>query len=418
LTVPHSPKPTTARANILHSVGGKVSYVLSQMLVLAALARFEGIEATGAFGFAMAVATPVFLLANMGLQVGLATDANRDFAFEDYVGLAIVAGILGLITCVTLGPMLLESDTARPLLVIIAAQKAVESLSMVCYGAFQLQSRMKLVARSLALRGWISAVIFALLLAAGAPAAGAFSAQLVVWSAVLIFHDYPLASRLLNARLALPRFHLQAMRALAVVNLPLSLSGFLNAIANNLPRLVLGSYFGLAAVGIYTVIAYFMQAGTMVINAVNQALLGHFAHIRLERANAAELIAITRPLLLAALCISLLGVILVYLLGEPALVAIFGAPFGAGFPLLMLISFALVTKLFGIVPQALIHADRRFKLFLTYELLSLGLGLVLLTQLVPRFGINGAGLSVLIVAVFRLLFLWVAAAPALLGKEN
>lgn len=383
------------------------------MLVLSALARLKGVEATGAFGISMAIATPIFLLANMGLRTGLATDAKRLHAFGEYAGLACVAGVLGVIVCVIFGTHVLDTDVTSALIVIIALQKAVESLCMVCYGAFQLRSRMKRVALSLALRGWISAGVFVLLLLGGAPVSGAFASQLVVWLLVLVFHDYPLASRLLEGRISPPRFRLRPMYTLAMVNLPLSLSGFLNAVANNLPRLVLDRYYGLEAVGIFTVIAYFMQAGTMVINAVNQALLGHFAHLRLKRGSTASIAAIARPLLLAATVLSVAGVAMVYLVGEGVLTKGFGSAFATGVPLLMLIAFALMTKLFGIVPQALIHADRRFGLFLIYEASSLALGFALLMLLVPDMGINGAGISILVVAVFRLIFLWVAAAAAL-----
>ena len=399
-------------------MGGQLSYVLSQMLVLVALARFGGVEATGAFGVAMAIATPVFLLANMGLRTGLATDARRAHAFSTYTGLATVTGVLGVAFCVAFGTRILQTEVNGTLLAIIALQKWVESLCNVCYGAFQLRNRMNRVAVSLTLRGWTSAILFTGLLAAGVPVAEAFIAQLVVWILVLVFHDYPNASRLLDGRIALPQFRRRPMGALVIENLPLSLSGFVNALANSLPRLVLDRVYGLEAVGIFTVIAYVLQAGTMVVNAVNQALLGRFAALRLQQTSLPQIRAITRRLLLVAAGLSVLGVAVVAIFGKTALALGFGPAFAAGAPTLVLIALALSTKLFGIVPQALIHADRRFGLFLIYEALSLALGFTLLVVLVPDYGLIGAGLSILIVAVARLGFLWAAAAPALSGRRS
>ena len=417
---PLAKPPSSRRVGrpIVQSVGGQISYVCAQLVVLAALARFEGVEVTGAFGIAMAVATPVFLLANMGLRTGLSTDSERMFAFPVYTGLAIVTGTVGIAFCVIFGSVVVQSEDAKPFLTIISLMKAVESLSLVCYGGFQRKSRMNLVARSLGLRGWLSAGLFVLLLAGDVPVAGAFGAQLVVWFAVLAFHDYPQASRLLDGKISYPIFRFESLLALARTNLPLSLSGFLNAVLNNLPRLILEKYFGLAAVGVFTVVAYFMQAGTMVINAINQALLGRFASMRLERDSRAQVVAIARSLIFISVGLSISGVFVAYLLGETLLVKGFGQAFGAGATLLTLVAFSLTTKLLGIVPQALIHAERKFGLFLIYEALSLLIGFVLLTVLVPIMGLNGAGVSILFVAVFRLVFLSIAAIRILHGRKS
>ena len=399
-----TPKISGTVGAVAYSVTGQLSYVIAQMIVLAALTRFHGAEAVGAFGLAMAIATPVFLLANMGMRTGLATDVQRRFGFDSYLGLTLLTACLGVVGTVLIGRLLLTEPAAQGLLLVIALMKASESVSLLAYGAFQLVGRMERVALSLSLRGWSSALIFTLLLASGASVASAFMAQLVIWAAVAMLHDFPRASRLMTRHLTRPTFAVRPLFRLAQENAPLSISAFLNAVMNALPRLIIERVLGLEAVGIFTVAAYFLQAGVMVVEAVNQALLGRFAIWR-QAPETADTRRIIIRLLIIATALSLAGLTLVYLGGEWLLVAGFGPEFGGAAPLLMLMALALCTKLYGIVPQVVLHSDRRFFLYMIYQAVSVVLTFSLLVILVPLYGLTGAGTTILAVAVFRLTFL-------------
>jgi O-antigen/teichoic acid export membrane protein len=54
------------------------------------------------------------------------------------------------------------------------------------------------------------------------------------------------------------------------------------------------------------------------------------------------------------------------------------------------------------VPQSLLHADRRYNLFLVRELVSVVVCVALLIVLVPRLGLMGAGYAILGATIFRL----------------
>jgi O-antigen/teichoic acid export membrane protein len=106
--------------------------------------------------------------------------------------------------------------------------------------------------------------------------------------------------------------------------------------------------------------------------------------------------------------LSIIGILLVAIAGEQLLNLAFGPEFAGAAGLLMLIAFALAARLFIILPQSVLHADRRYSAFLFREIASVLVCLALLAWLVPSMHLIGAGLAILGTEVFRLAVVAVA----------
>lgn len=386
---------------LFYSLFGQVVYVITQMAVLAALARLRGAEAVGEFGLALAITTPVFMLVNMGGKSSQSSDVTHRYSYAEYGGMIIVAAVLAAIVSMSAGLLLARNAETFLIVAVVAGMKVAESISNLAYGAFQQAGRPDKIAWSLMLRGAFTVPVFAGLLWTGVPIGLAFLAQLGVWSLVALLRDYPAASRVATGTVVAPSFHFRRLFLLARETAPLGMSYLLNSLVVSIPRMFVERTLGLSAVGMLTVVNYFQQAGNLLANAVSQMLVNRFARLR-HGGEQKELRKNMRLILaLGALC-SMAGLLLVYFAGGWILATIFGPQFGKAHGLLMLIALAVSAKLLSMVPQSLLHADRRYNLFLVRELVSVVVCVALLIVLVPRLGLMGAGYAILGATIFRL----------------
>lgn len=399
------------------AVSGQMFYLLTQMGVIVALAQMRGVEAVGQLGLALGIATPVFMFAHMGLQTGIATDLpterHRPREFNAYLGLALVSGLAGFAVSMGVGALVLDGPENLLLLAMVSVMKVAETFSKLCHGAFQRAHRMGFVAVSMISRGVATLLVFVALLLAGAPTGLAFAAQAVVWAAIVTFYDLPRARRVQSLDRMRPSLDLAALADLTRTNAPLALAACLIALMTSAARFFLDAELGLAAVGIFTAVSQIYQAGAMVVDAVNQGILSHFALWRRGADGRKHLAQTIRALVGIAALASVAGMALVTAAGEPVLALAFGPEFAAGRTLLILMAVALCARAFAVVPQGIIQADRRFGLYLVYQAASLAVMVALLPFLVPAYGLEGAGLALVAVSLFRLSFSSITAIRAL-----
>src|SRR5437867_237852 len=82
--------PLSLKRNTLWTMAGNTVYAASQWLQVAAIARLGSTLDVGHYAFALGLATPVFMLANLQLRPMQATDSLRRYTFGDYLGLRLV----------------------------------------------------------------------------------------------------------------------------------------------------------------------------------------------------------------------------------------------------------------------------------------------------------------------------------------
>ena len=394
-----------------YSLVGQLGYVLSQMAVLAALARMRGTEAVGEFGLALALTTPAFLFVTMGGKGSQASDVTQRYTFAEYAGLAVTVAALATIFSVVAGALFAPTSAAFLMVVVVAFSKAAEALSTLSYGAFQQAGRPDKVAASLIMRGTLTAGLFVLLLALGVATPLAFLAQLLVWTLLAFLRDYPLASCLADGRVVRPSYDRRRIWQLARETAPLGFSHLMSSLLISLPRLFVERSLGLSAVGLLTVVNYFQQAGTMLFTAMSQVLVNRFARLRQHNAQAKLGRTLWALFAFASVC-SLVGLFLAWLAGKWVLVNLFGAEFGSAHVLLMIVATAVCVNLYGTIPQSLLQADRRYWTLLLRELATVAISVVLLAVWVPRWGLIGVGYAIVATALIRLaiiclaMFLW------------
>ena len=396
------------RRAISYSIAGQLGYVISQMVVLTALARMRGPEAVGEFGLALALTTPAFMLITMGGKGSQASDVTQRYSFAEYAGLVVAIATLATAASITAGVFLAPTRSALLIVIVVALTKAAEAISTLSYGALHQAGRPDMVAISLLIRGLLTAGLFVLLLFLGATTAVAFLAQLVVWTVLASARDYPLASGIAAGSVVRPSTNRSRIWQLARETAPLGASDLASSLMVSLPRLFVERSLGLSAVGLLTVVNYFQQAGTMLFSAMSLVLVNRFARLRQSNAQANLKRTLLALFTFASVC-SLVGLLIAWLAGKWVLVNLFGAEFGSAHLLLMIVGIAVCANLYGTIPLSLLQAERRYSTLLLRALATVAIAVVLLAVCVPRWGLIGAGYAITATALLRLAILCLTA---------
>jgi O-antigen/teichoic acid export membrane protein len=104
------------------------------------------------------------------------------------------------------------------------------------------------------------------------------------------------------------------------------------------------------------------------------------------------------------------------LFGEEILMVLFGHGYVAAAPLLFVISIAMGVRMLATLPQTLLYAEQRYRIFMIGQVVSLGLVVALCVPFMDRWGLLGAGYVLLTAATFRLIFMEVLS--VVLGKRS
>jgi len=274
---------------------GNAVYAICQWGILVALAKLGTPEMVGDFALAVAVTTPVVMLANLQLRSLQATDARYDYSFANYLGLRLVAAPTALLVIVGIAFATASRSDARLVIVLVGVQKAIESVTDVIYGRFQQDEQMERIAKSMMLRGSLS------LAALGAGVAWTkglpWGALGIVCAEALVFAGYDILSakgflQVADAQsgsepkgagwqILRPCWETHRLASLTRYALPLGLTMMLGSLSWNIPRYVIERYLGRRDLGFFSASAYFILVGHLVINALGQSaaprLAKHYA---------------------------------------------------------------------------------------------------------------------------------------------
>jgi O-antigen/teichoic acid export membrane protein len=262
---------------------------------------------------------------------------------------------------------------------------------------------MRRFAISMVARGCCSLLIFGGVLWLTGSTATAFIGQFVVWTTVLVIHDFPIARRLADD----PKspVHWAALVATFRSSWQLGLAQFIASLQTAVPRFVIDRVLGLEAVGLFTALAYLLQASNMTMTAVTRSFMGQLANLAHENDGKSFRSIIRRYGIISCLVGSVL-LPLVWAFGDDILTLMFGEGFQGQTVLVILMFLAALCRALGILFQSAPLSYRRFDLLVRIRLLDLLLVTLFSVIGVLVAGLNGvaAGLAVTSVILLCVLF--------------
>ena len=360
-------------------VGGNFVFAFSQWVILIFFARMTNQENLGQYALALAIVTPIFAVGNLQLRPLYILDVNSEqkYTYTHFYYLRLICSFIALACCLVLG---LFFNVSILVLLLVGLLKFFESYSDIIYAYYNAHDQTQLISKSLFLKGTLSvlAVAVALYLFDFYTALILF---LIVYLVVWLFIDNLYIQK--TQEIKKMSLDLGIMKSA----IPMGISLGIVTLQSNIPRLFLDQYASIEAVGIFTVLSYFIIVGSIFINSICQYLSPRLTHAwNHNRAYFKKLLSMA---LLIAGGLGLIAIFLSYFMGEFVLNLVYGAEYVAytdAFVLTMVAGFILyLATVLGYTLTAIGFIKQQVYLFSIVLIFS-----VLVSYLcIPEYGIIG-----------------------------
>lgn len=378
---------------------GNIFYAASQWLILMILAKLGDVEMVGHYTLALSMLAPLFMFSNLQLRAIQATDAKGEFAFSDFLFLRFLGGMFSMVACVAVGEW--AGVDNKEVLYVIALSKGFESFSDIVHGALNVQDRTLEIARSLIFKGLISISSVWVVLAQGFGLFAAVAFMAIGWLGVLIFQDFRVIGfGLLKIRV----ISLEKLKKILMLSFPLAISVSLVSLQASIPRYFLNINEGVAAVGIYSALAYVIIIGSIFVNAIGQYISPRLAQYWVA-ADAQRFNALVFAGLSIAAGAGVLGVVASAIFGEWFLNVFYGPEYATQSQMMVLLmiggGFLYMASILGYVLTATRALRQQVPIFVLVNIVTV----IASMALIPRWGGFGASYVLIVSALTQLILM-------------
>jgi len=258
---------------VMYSLASSISYALQMMIISAILSRYASPESFGAFGYALALLTPLLLVFNLNLRtiVLTNTDENRN-SQRDYFVLTVVLTILFLIVSLIIS--LLNDGEARLLIISASVLKSVEMLTSISTASNYKRLRTDLVAICQIARTIAILVSFSIVYYLTSEIWVALTLAGISSYFLYLILDWKLTT--LRDEVSISAFHLTSLKRLNISVKSIGLVAavpVINALLQNSPRYMLNDQGLLGDVGVVTILMYVAMPGNLILMSLSTVLI-------------------------------------------------------------------------------------------------------------------------------------------------
>ena len=396
------------RSNFAWALTGNVMYAACQWGMIVALAKLGSTLMVGQFSLGLAIATPVLMFSNLHLRAVQATDASRVFRFSDYLQLRLIMTLSAI--AVIAGIVWFGHYESRTTLVIlaIALAKAIEALSDIHYGLFQLNDRLDHTGRSMMLRGAAALVALSAALYLTRNVVWGCLWVAVAWLAALLFFDVRRGRELLSpGRAATVRERttepggFQRHWRLIYLALPLGVVTTIMSINLNMPRYYIQSQMGEHALGIFSAMAYATVAVTLVSDSLANSAIPRMSRLY-AKGQTAEFRRLLFRLLVLGTILGLAGLAAAQLGGARLLTVVYSAEYAGQSRVFVLLMLAAAIHFVASMLNCGITSARCFTIQVPIFVLAAAGNALACARWIPTAGLLGGAMGVVAGAVVRL----------------
>ena len=358
----------------------------------------------GQYTIGLAITTPVMIFFGSNLRAIIVSDVRRECPMGSYMAFRLlsVANAMCMIFVIVLMAGY-QYETAL-IIMMVGVAKSIEGISAIFFGYFHQNERMDQIAVSRIAKGILSVLFFVAGMWASGSVLGGVVGLAAAWLTTLLLFDIPRAVLLAKHRVAFqnapmerfwPVWDAWQLKKLFMLSLPIGITVMLISLNVNIPRYFVEAWQGVAILGIFGPMSYFMVLGNEVALALGRSATPRMARYYVHGDRAAVIHLLLRQKAVGA-CFGLFGVVLAATAGSWILSVIFGpeyAQYGRVFLLLMMASG--VRLVFGFSSMFL-TAARAFWIQIPVRACSVATMVLCCVLLVPSHGISGAAAAMLI----------------------
>jgi O-antigen/teichoic acid export membrane protein len=380
---------------------GNIVYGVSQVTLIAVLAKAFSPAVVGAFVLASAIIVPVFLLADMNLRIVVATDPSGRILDSAYRGVRERTVVIAAALCLVIGLMVGPTRQQFLLFAAVLTYKIADSLSNLAYGFAYRQDRAKEVGYSMIGRGSYSIMVGSAVLIAVPWASVAIFIVAFGWLAAAFWEwrRFGLGS----PRLSLTPLAPGTLGTFVRKSGFLGLDGLANSFHQNIPRYHIQAVSGSVELGVFGALSSLTNGITMVAGAASNVILPRLAQF-CEAGNKREFYSLLYRLVLTGSLISIPIVGLSAAVGEDLVGLAVGSDYARGSIILALTVGACINVLGQFLGKGLQAAQA----FRTLLLTNIAASLLTVCVLVPfnnAWGTAGAGWAIAFGGALRFLLI-------------
>ncbi|WP_242392776.1 lipopolysaccharide biosynthesis protein [Anaeromyxobacter oryzisoli] len=396
---------TTIRRAASWMMCGQAALSACNWLQFVLVARLSSMTATGRFALAAAVATPLVLIAGMNLRAVQVSDVRGEYAFRDYFRFRALTVAAAVVAAPILVVLAFDARLLLPVL-LLTAVRALEAVSDIIYGQWQVEERWNLIGVSMIARGALGSSGLAGVLLFTHDLNAALVGLLAGTAVVVVGFDVPLSTGALRShhgRLDDQRSSAsRRLIGLAATAFPLASAYVLAALVDGLPRYVLEHARGPEDVASFSAALQLVLVAGVLVNTVVQSAGRHLAQSFARedwRRFSRVIIALGIGAAGAGLCL----IITCAVAGNGLLGMLFGSAYARNAPLVVVVSIGGALSYLSAVAGAAVTATRRFRQVLYAYVLVFWIAVASAAVLVPTYGLLGAAWTFVVSAAASLL---------------
>lgn len=362
------------------------------------MAKLLSQEQVGHYVLALAITAPLVLFCSLQLRAVQVADAQNQYQFGDYFGARLTTNFVALLVGIGILLALLGrySLDICGVIFIVLLNKIIEATSDISYGLFQKHERLDKAALSMIYRnvGGVILLSFVLYftreLLLGVLAVGLW------WLSVLLFFDRNNVEKF--ARFV-PCFHINLLLCIMWLGLPLGVAKGIMTLSANIPRYFIQANLGFADLGLFAAMAYVVVGAIRFVDS-----LGYSAAARLAKnfiSNRKSYVILLAKMVVIAIGMALAAVLFGVFFGKQFLAFVYKQEYaqqpGIFVWLLVVAGLTMVNSMlnFGMI------AAKRFKSQVPLNAFTCLVCLSTCYYFIPRYGMNGAVLAMLLTSICK-----------------
>lgn len=387
----------TLRQVVARLTAGNLAYLGAQFLSFLALAQWASVAEVGRFSWALALTSPIFVLADMRTrQVQLATTA-KEFSFRSVLVQRIVTQLIAIPIAVLLSLTFAPDRETMNIVLGLTLLKSIEGLMNVSIGEHLRNENAGKVAIIQFARGVVYGGTFSLVIfyTSQASIAVLITAIALVIPLVVAHISLTRAERRLKASS-------KQIAELTRQAWPLGIGFFIGSLTVNGPRFLIEIYHGVESLAVFTAVAYVIVLANTVVDSVTQGIMPRLAgYWRVGRGNQA--LAVTKQISIIVAGLGAFGLLIAVLFGDNLLVLLYGESYSSGqLVLIALFCYATIQYVSSTLRSTLIAGGMR-KGVLWTSVINLVITMGIASIWVPHAESDSAGWSLAIGQAIQLI---------------